>query len=177
MQQAGGPWCHQVVERVEVEEFDAGTAEAEDVFTAFYIAEFPRAVRLAHLLTGVNPAAEDIAQDVMLRLRDRLDVIDDPAAYLTRSVTNACWNWHRTQRRDRARMARLATAPTVVVGPETEQLLTIVDGLPFRQRTALVGRYWLDLPDADIAELIGVRPATVRSLVARALRSMKGRLG
>jgi len=45
--------------------------------------------------------------------------------------------------------------------------------LPLRQRTALVLRYFEDLPDATIAELLRCRPATVRSLVARGLEALR----
>jgi DNA-directed RNA polymerase specialized sigma24 family protein len=37
-------------------------------------------------------------------------------------------------------------------------------------------RYWADLPEAEIAEIIGVRPATVRSISARALARLKKEL-
>ena len=45
--------------------------------------------------------------------------------------------------------------------------------LPLRQRSALVLRYFEDLPDAAIAELLRCRPATVRSLVARGLEALR----
>jgi RNA polymerase sigma factor (sigma-70 family) len=41
--------------------------------------------------------------------------------------------------------------------------------LPPRQREALVLRYWMDLPLAEIAEVMGVRLGTVKSQVSRAL--------
>jgi len=45
--------------------------------------------------------------------------------------------------------------------------------LPERQRTAVALRYYLDLPTDEIAEVLGARPATVRSLVHRALATLK----
>lgn len=165
------------MEDLELEEIDVGPGAPPDAFIAVYESEYPRMVRLAHLLTGSNDVAEDLAQDVMIRLRDRLPDVEQPAAYLTRSVTNACWNWHRSRRRTIARLPKLAGDVSVVAGPDFGDLLTLVDQLPFRQRTVLVGRYWLDLPDADIAELLGCRPSTVRTLAARAMRTMKGQLG
>ena len=45
--------------------------------------------------------------------------------------------------------------------------------LPERQRTAITLRFYLDLPDDQIADLIGARPGTVRSLVHRALATLK----
>jgi RNA polymerase sigma factor (sigma-70 family) len=45
--------------------------------------------------------------------------------------------------------------------------------LPYRQRAALVLRYYEDRPEAEIAELLGCRPATVRSLVHRGLSTLR----
>jgi RNA polymerase sigma factor (sigma-70 family) len=45
--------------------------------------------------------------------------------------------------------------------------------LPDRQRQALVLRFYEDLPDAEIARLLGCRPATVRSLVHRGLAAVR----
>jgi len=71
------------------------------------------------------------------------------------------------------------------VGPTTENVSTDTDvatydslrsallRLPPRQRAALVLRYFEDLPDTTIAELLRCRPATVRSLVARGLEALR----
>jgi RNA polymerase sigma factor (sigma-70 family) len=45
--------------------------------------------------------------------------------------------------------------------------------LPVRQRAAIVLRYYEDLPEAQIAETLGCRPSTVRSLIARALGTLR----
>ena len=47
-------------------------------------------------------------------------------------------------------------------------------GLSLRQRTAVVLRYFCDMDDTDIAEVLGCRPATVRSLVQRGLIQLRG---
>ena len=54
-----------------------------------------------------------------------------------------------------------------------DPLLDAVATLPLSQRAAIVLRYWADLPDDEIAVAIGVRPATVRSLVHRGLASLR----
>ena len=45
--------------------------------------------------------------------------------------------------------------------------------LPDRQRAALVMRYFDDQPDAEIAEALGCRTATVRSLISRGIAAMR----
>ena len=146
-----------------------------------YRDDFVRVVRLAHLLVGSNDAAEDIAQDAFMRVRLVSTEIRDPSAYLTTTVVRLCRNWHRSGRRRTVREQRRAVeaAATDVSGDEVahhEELLRLVDRLPFRQRTVLVARYWLDLPESEIATLVGCRPGTVKSLASRALRTLRKEL-
>jgi RNA polymerase sigma factor (sigma-70 family) len=147
-----------------------------DALEALYRSQYARAVQLAHLLVGSNHVAEDIAQESFLRMGPRLPSIERPEAYLTTTVTHMCWNWHRSRGRDRARHEAVTAAAAVATESTHEHLLAIVDHLPFRQRTVLVARYWLDMSEADIARLIGCRPGTVKSLAARALRTLRKEL-
>jgi RNA polymerase sigma factor (sigma-70 family) len=57
-------------------------------------------------------------------------------------------------------------------GEERSQLMRAVQRLPTRQREALVLRFYLDLPDGEIARVMGVRPSTVRSTMHRALDAL-----
>jgi RNA polymerase sigma factor (sigma-70 family) len=86
-------------------------------------------------------------------------------------VVNACHSHHR-----RLRVARRheAGAPW----PESEslradELSDALDGLPHRQRAALVLRFYADLPDADIAAALRCRPSTVPSLIHRGLEQLR----
>lgn len=147
-------------------------------FDGFYRDEFVRAARLAHLLTGSNDGADDIAQEAFMRLRPRLGEIDNPAAYLHRSVVNLSHSWHRshTRRLGREQQWQQSVTSTDVHDGAHSELLEAIDRLPFRQRAVLVGRYWLDLPEAAIADLIGCRPGTVKSLTSRALSAIRKEL-
>lgn len=147
-------------------------------FDVFYRDEFVRAARLAHLLTGSNDGADDIAQEAFMRLRPRLGEIDNPAAYLHRSIVNLSHSWHRshTRRLGREQQWQQSTTSTDVPDRAHSELLEAIDRLPFRQRSVLVGRYWLDLPEAAIADLIGCRPGTVKSLTSRALSAIRKEL-
>ncbi len=46
-----------------------------------------------------------------------------------------------------------------------------------RQRAAIVLRYWQDLPEAEIAAVLGCRPGTVKSLLSRGLTTLRRELG
>jgi RNA polymerase sigma factor (sigma-70 family) len=59
------------------------------------------------------------------------------------------------------------------VGESIVELARSVARLPYKERVAIVCRYWADLPEQEIAEILGVRPATVRSLVSRALGRLR----
>jgi RNA polymerase sigma factor (sigma-70 family) len=150
----------------------------EEWFAAFYRVELGRAVRLAHLLTGSNEAAEDIAHDAILRVRDRIADVSNPAGYLTTTVVNLSRNWHRSRGRETARALQVASraARGGQHEPTDTDVLDVIDRLPFRQRAVLIARYWLDMSEADIAELIGCRPGTVKSLASRALSSVRKEL-
>lgn len=147
-------------------------------FDVFYRDEFLRAARLAHLLTGSNDAAEDIAQEAFVRLRTKLGEIENPGAYLHRSIVNLSRSWHRSHTRRIGREERWQRSITPMDANDDPhgELLGLIDELPFRQRAALVARYWLDLPEAEIANLIGCRPGTVKSLTSRALNTIRKEL-
>jgi RNA polymerase sigma-70 factor (sigma-E family) len=140
-------------------------------FEEFYATEFARTTRLVHLLTGRDDVAEDLAQDAMARIHRHFDRLDNPAAYLRTTVVNVCRNWHRSTRREIVRNERIPL-PEASLGPEVDEVLAVVDRLPYRQRAVIVMRYWLDLSEADIADHLGCRPGTVKSLSARALERL-----
>lgn len=154
------------------------TSEEGTPFDVFYRDEFPRAARLAHLLTGSNDGADDIAQEAFMRLRPRLGDIENPAAYLHRTVVNLSRSWHRshTRRLGREQLWQQSVSPTDVNDDAHSPLLELIDQLPFRQRAVLVARYWLDLPETAIADLIGCRPGTVKSLTSRAMSTIRKEL-
>ena len=177
---AHSPRCHHdVTPSQPCVEPDVDVMRADDEFERSYRAEFVRATRLAHLLTGSNDAAEDIAQEALIRVRARLATIDNPSAYLTTTVVNLSRNQHRTRSRRADRELRVVSATSTVAddgpdrGSEHDDLLELVDRLPFRQRAVLVARYWLDMTEADIAEVLGCRAGTVKSLASRALQTLR----
>ena len=59
---------------------------------------------------------------------------------------------------------------------QPSELLDAVARLSYKQRVVLVLRYWADLPESEIAEIVGARPATVRSINARALARLSKEL-
>ena len=65
----------------------------------------------------------------------------------------------------------------VLSGEQRREVMTALRALPDRQREVLVLRFYLDLPDADIARDMGISPSTVRSTAYRALAALGRSLG
>ena len=139
-------------------------------------------VQVATMLTGSRTTAEDIVQDVFLAMHSRWETIVDPGAYARRAVVNRSASQGRRKGRpghgesdvmtalDAAEVAEGGSVePTTVSGEFRKVLL----GLPDRQRTVLVLRYFVDLDDGAIAEILSCRPATVRSLAHRGLGRLR----
>jgi RNA polymerase sigma factor, sigma-70 family/RNA polymerase sigma-70 factor, sigma-E family len=150
---------------------DASDAEAD--FEAFCRRSYEPMVRLAFLLTSSIETAEDLVQDVLARTQPRWSRIDAPGAYVRRAVVNACNSHHRRRFRERAHADRVRRHDSEPVRLEADELFDVLAELPARMRSALVLRYYQDLPEHDIAELLGCAPGTVRSLIHRGLARLR----
>lgn len=147
----------------------------EDVARLFAAERVPM-VHLATLLVGSPAVAEELVQDAFVAVTTRWDRLDRPGAYLRTSVVNKCTSALR--RRAIENRYRASVSPESDYGIP-EQLIELRDALARlsdRQRVVVVLRYFADMPDADIAETLGVRPATVRSLAHRAMAVLRKEL-
>jgi RNA polymerase sigma-70 factor (sigma-E family) len=136
-------------------------------------------IRLAYVILSDRQAAEDAVQDAFCSLYRRFDRLADTdalAQYVRASVINGCRSaLRRRSVRHRKVMYELpAPSPEAdILGhEERSDVIRAVDRLPGRQREALVLRFYLDLPDEEIARLMNIRPGTVRSTIHRALAAL-----
>jgi RNA polymerase sigma-70 factor (sigma-E family) len=143
-------------------------------FEAFYRTHASWAARLAYLLVGEAAAAEDIVQDGFTALNQRWDRVDHPPAYLRATIVHAATR-HRRRERARASLQPMLWVDALTTDAPRE-LFDVVGRLPARQRAVIVMRYFEDLSEADIAEALGCRPGTVKSLAARALQTLRTEL-
>ena len=142
-------------------------------FTRFFETERSGAIRLAWLLTHDAALAEDVVQDAFTALFSRFDRVEHPSAYLRRSVVNGVYERSRRTARERRRLMLVAASePPSIDGP-SGGLVDAIARLPLNQRTAIVLRYWGDLDDRTIADAMGMRPGTVRSLLSRATAQLR----
>lgn len=146
-----------------------------------YRRHLPAAVALAYLLTGSFPAAEDLAQEAFLRVAGRL-LRDDAAfpAYLRRTIINLWKNDLRRRGQEDAYIARQGSRReefAIVDLATTAAVRAALLRLNPRQRAAIVLRYYEDLPEREISALLRCRPGTVKSLLSRAIDSLRAHLG
>ena len=156
----------------------------DERFAAYVRERGDHHMRVAVLLTGDWHAAEDLVQASLVKLYrawPRLDTDADPDAYLRRIMVNTHRSWWRARWRRETPTAVLPEAsfdPDLAdrqaVGAVVRQALA---GLPRQQRAVLVLRYCEDLPEAEVAELLGCSAGTVKTHAHRGVRTLRELLG
>ncbi len=152
--------------------------------TALYEVHALGLIRLAVVMLGDRPTAEDVVQEAFCGLYRRWSALSDPAkalSYLRSSVINGC---RSTLRRRNRRLAGPAWDPAgesaesaVLVSEEHRQVLAAIRRLPSRQREALVLRFYLDLGEEEIAASMRISRGTVKSTISRGLAALGRILG
>jgi len=150
-----------------------GREQSVGEFREVYETTLPRLVRLAHLITGSNSAAEDVVHDVFVAAYRKWERIEDPYGYVYRAVVNRS---RSVLRRRAIESKHAADAPTAELPPELDEVWIALSRIPPKRRTALVLRFYADLPIDSIAQIMGTRPTTVRSLIHRGYMSMRKEL-
>ena len=149
-------------------------------FEDWLSAELPRLLRFAVVLCAGRDPAEDVVQDVAVKVHRRWDevvLLEHRDAYVRRMVVNEFLSWRRRWGRivPRAELSE----PGLIDGGFAEQhadrseLIAELDKLPRRQRAVLVLRYLEGWHDSAIAEALGCSPGTVRSHVSRGLATLR----
>jgi RNA polymerase sigma-70 factor (sigma-E family) len=148
-----------------------------------YLQHAVAAVRLAYLLTGDRAVAEDLVQDAFVRLAGRLAHLRDAGsfdAYLRRTIVNLSHSYFRRKRVERMYLqrARAMVEPGDARRPgrsveDREVLWNALGKLSERQRAAIVLRFYEDLSEAQVAEILRCRAGTVKSLVSRGLEPLR----
>lgn len=139
--------------------------------------------RFALLLTGDSHAAEDLLADAIARTlpRWRAGEVRDVTAYVRRVVVNlAARGWRRRRiSRDRDHHAVEWTTPALELDTgvvERDRVWAAVLALPPRRRAVVVLRYYDDLSEPRMAELLGIGVGTVKSQLSRALDQLRAAL-
>lgn len=143
----------------------------------------PRLIGAVLLLVGDRHVAEELAQETLARVWiswPRLGPLDDTArrAWAYRVAVNSANSWWRRRTAERRAVGRLAEGGTHDADPADAIAIRLaVRRLPRRQRTALVLRYYADLPVDEVASLMGCAPGTVKALTNQALHRLRAVVG
>ena len=106
-----------------------------------------------------------------------LDRIEHALAYLRRAVVSRSVSALRRRRVELRHLTRVRDVEVVgALGPEAAAVRTALARLRPRQRAAVFLRYYLDLPEAQIAEALGCRLGTVKSLLHRSYEILRRHL-
>lgn len=191
---------HSLVYEQDVRPNEAAAARRESALTQLATATAPRGYRIAFDLLRDRAEAEDAVQEALARACEAADRMREPDAiegWFYRVLTNVCL---RLLRRRRLRRwlggGRRGTAEAIPDEPadvddgphvaradealaerqEIAHLLDQLDTLPAQQRVALVLRYGHDRSVAEIADMLDVKPATVKTHLVRGLRRLRAAL-
>jgi RNA polymerase sigma-70 factor (sigma-E family) len=150
----------------------------ELAFRSFVVEHQSVLRRRAFLLCGNWADGDELAQEALARVYVAWPRITPGAemAYTRRTMLNLHLNDQRKRRRE---VLTDATPEPAVAGPDQELALTLVEllkGLPDRQRSVLVLRFWEDLTVPQIAETTGMPEGTIKSHISRGLAAMRTRL-
>jgi RNA polymerase sigma-70 factor (sigma-E family) len=152
----------------------------ENDVASFVAARWHGLVRFGFMLTGDRAAGEDLVQEALLRCLPSWGRLDPQGveAYVRKVMSRLAWK----ARRHPLRMSRssdqaeLTTADIADTSSEQSDLRRALRGLPPQQRVVLVLRYWQDLSEVEIAELLGCRQGTVKSRASRAYAQLRDEL-
>jgi RNA polymerase sigma factor (sigma-70 family) len=142
-------------------------------FDEFYQSTYPRMLRLAVALVWSKAVAEDHVQDSYAKTYARFANLDEPAAYVRKTLVNEVRIAFRRQQMMQRFAPLLRSAEFHSDRYTDDSLLKSLDSLPMRQRTAVILRYYEQCSEQEIAHALNCRPGTVKSLLSRGLASLR----
>ncbi len=153
-------------------------------FTSFVRAHSERLHRYGYVLTGSSAEAEELVQETLLKVYlawDRVRQDGPPLAYTRTAMARThVSRWRSLTRRvgleDRVQLDRSRGRDRhwETEAEDRDELWRLLATLGPRQRAAVVLRYYEDLPERDIAQVLGISLGTVKSQLSRALATLRG---
>ncbi len=151
-------------------------------FDKFVVDHVDDLLRTAYLIVWDQAEAEDLVQECLLKVArrwPRVRRMEQPRAYARRILVNLAVDGARGRARRRGELeSGAAAASPIAVDPlpafdTRAELLQALGQLPARQRAVLVLRYFNDLTEAQVAEVLGCPPGTVKSSASRGLARLR----
>jgi RNA polymerase sigma-70 factor (sigma-E family) len=151
-------------------------------FDSYVAADGAALLRFAYALTGDHHLAEDLVQEALVKVYRRWSRIDRPDSYVRKAVLRQYLSWRRRRSSgevptlDAARQEPESTDHADVLADQ-DALAALLGVLPRQQRAVLFLRFYVDLDDVAIGDLIGCSPVTVRGYASRALARLREAAG
>jgi RNA polymerase sigma-70 factor (sigma-E family) len=150
-------------------------------FEEFVDLRLPALLRYATMLTGDRHLAQDLVQETMIRVQlrwRRVSATDAPERYVRRMLTTGYIDLHRGSWLRRVVLRDVTPEPPPAPdhadgAVRRDEIWGRLAELPRRQRAAIVLRFYEDLADSEIADVLGCSVGTVRSYICRALTTLR----
>jgi RNA polymerase sigma-70 factor (ECF subfamily) len=146
-------------------------------FEELFERHYPDVFRYALVLTNSREDAEDVAAETFARawkaFGEQREPHGPPLPWLLTIARNIATDWWRRLSR---RATQLLPRHDADSRDRVESLLwleSLVRALPPRQREVIALRYHRDLSDREIGRVMGLTESGVRSLVARAIQTLR----
>ena len=158
-----------------------GRRDSEREFTDFVAARSQNLLRLAWMLTGDARSAEDLLQASLAKAWPHWSRISDgqPDAYVKKIMSRTANSWRRRRWTGETPTATLPderVPDPVGRADERDRIRRMLITLPPRQRAVVVLRYYEDLSEAEVSELLGISLGAVKSQAARGLQKLRAAL-
>jgi RNA polymerase sigma-70 factor (sigma-E family) len=144
--------------------------DVDAAFDALFARERTPMVRVAYLLVGSEPVAEEIVQDAFAKVYVRWGQIDNHGGFLRQCVVNGAKSSLRRRSLERRKVQLIVDEGTPPAGRE---LLDALAELPLGWRSVVVLRFYEGMTQEEIAEALGMRLGTVKSSLHRGLARLR----
>lgn len=165
----------------EVQVAERGGAARDDVMLRLFDEQYVPLCRLAFVIIGDRALAEEIVMEALLRTFSGFGRLRDPErvdVYLRRAVINLSRSGIRRKLLERRASAELRDRRSGGAEPRVHEDAAVVWAavreLPERQRACVVLRYYEDLPEARIAEILDCSVGTVKSQLSKSRAKLAG---
>ncbi|HWF80997.1 MAG TPA: SigE family RNA polymerase sigma factor [Streptosporangiaceae bacterium] len=158
---------------------EGAEASIDAEFQEFVVSRGRSLLHSAYLLTGHLADAEDLVQSTLAKTYQAWNRIEDRKAldgYVRRAMVNTHISWWRRRKVDEYPTDEIPDQPVADTSASSEMhdsLRRAIDRLPHRMRAAVVLRFFEDMTEAEVADVLGVSLGTVKSTVSRAVAKLR----
>lgn len=158
---------------------DRAECSIDAEFHEFVVSRGRALLHAAYLLTGNLADAEDLVQSALAKTYQAWNRIEDRKAldgYVRRAMVNTHISWWRRRKVDEYPTDDIPDQPVADTSASSEiheSLRRAIDRLPQRMRAAVVLRFFEDMTEAEVADVLGVSQGTVKSTVSRAVAKLR----